>query len=144
MNPKCARCTKTVYPVEKLSCLDKAWHKGCFSCEICKMTLTMKNYKGYDKKPYCTAHYPTTKFTAVADTPENKRLKENTKKQSNVQYHKDFEASRGHYIAVTDDPEMKRAQRSSEIASQVAYTQHSSGQSRLGVQQRTANGLKIN
>lgn len=142
MNPKCARCTKTVYPVEKLSCLDKAWHKGCFSCEICKMTLTMKNYKGYDKKPYCTAHYPTTKFTAVADTPENKRLKENTKKQSNVQYHKDFEASRGHYIAVTDDPEMKRAQRSSEIASQVAYTQHSSGQSRLGIHQRTANEAK--
>ena len=32
---------------------------------------------------YCR-HYPTTKFTAVADTPENKRLKENTKKQSNV------------------------------------------------------------
>jgi len=61
-----------------------------------------------------------------------------------VQYHKDFEASRGHYIAVTDDPEMKRAQRSSEIASQVAYTQHSSGQSRLGIHQRTANGLKIN
>lgn len=29
-------------------------------------------------------HYPTTKFTAVADTPENKRLAANTKKQSNV------------------------------------------------------------
>jgi len=29
-------------------------------------------------------HYPTTKFTAVADTPENKRLAQNTKKQSNV------------------------------------------------------------
>ena len=31
-------------------------------------------------------HYPTTKFTAVADTPENKRLAANTKKQSNVSY----------------------------------------------------------
>ncbi len=31
------------------------WHKGCFRCEVCTMTLNMKNYKGYDKKPYCTA-----------------------------------------------------------------------------------------
>lgn len=31
------------------------WHKGCFHCEVCKMTLNMKNYKGYDKKPYCNA-----------------------------------------------------------------------------------------
>ena len=23
MNPSCARCSKTVYPMEKLSCLDK-------------------------------------------------------------------------------------------------------------------------
>ena len=31
-------------------------------------------------------HYPTTKFTAVADTPENRRLAKNTKAQSQVQY----------------------------------------------------------
>lgn len=29
-------------------------------------------------------HYPTTKFTAVADTPENMRLKKNTQQQSAV------------------------------------------------------------
>ncbi|KAJ7375417.1 LIM and SH3 domain protein 1 [Desmophyllum pertusum] len=142
MNPKCARCDKTVYPMEKLNCLDKYWHKGCFSCEVCKMTLTMKNYKGYNKLPYCSAHYPTTKFTAVADTPENRRLASNTQKQSNIQYHKDFEAAKGHYTAVADDPETKRAQESNRIASQVAYTQHSSGQSRLGVQQRSQAEVK--
>jgi len=27
-------------------------------------------------------HYPNTKFTAVADTPENKRLKQQSKNQS--------------------------------------------------------------
>ncbi|XP_043082541.1 LIM zinc-binding domain-containing Nebulette-like isoform X2 [Puntigrus tetrazona] len=58
MNPPCARCGKTVYPTEKISCLDKNWHKGCFHCEVCKMTLNMKNYKGYDKKPYCNAFLP--------------------------------------------------------------------------------------
>ncbi|KAL9967699.1 hypothetical protein ACROYT_G025987 [Oculina patagonica] len=142
MNPRCARCDKTVYPMEKLNCLDKYWHKGCFSCEVCNMTLTMKNYKGYDKKPYCPAHYPTTKFTAVADTPENVRLAQNTKKQSNIQYHKDFEAAKGHYTAVADDPETKRAQQSAKIASQVAYTQHSSGQSRLGIQQRSEEEVR--
>lgn len=31
------------------------WHKSCFHCETCKMTLNMKNYKGYEKKPYCNA-----------------------------------------------------------------------------------------
>ncbi|KAJ3600993.1 hypothetical protein NHX12_031966, partial [Muraenolepis orangiensis] len=58
------------------------WHKGCFSCEACKMTLNMKNYKGFDKKPYCNAHYPKTNFTCVADTPENLRLKQQSKIQS--------------------------------------------------------------
>uniref|UniRef100_G1N0V8 LIM and SH3 domain protein 1 n=1 Tax=Meleagris gallopavo TaxID=9103 RepID=G1N0V8_MELGA len=33
----------------------KFWHKACFHCETCKMTLNMKNYKGYEKKPYCNA-----------------------------------------------------------------------------------------
>lgn len=37
-----------------LLCL-QFWHKACFHCETCKMTLNMKNYKGYEKKPYCNA-----------------------------------------------------------------------------------------
>uniref|UniRef100_A0A667ZV75 LIM zinc-binding domain-containing protein n=1 Tax=Myripristis murdjan TaxID=586833 RepID=A0A667ZV75_9TELE len=82
MNPQCARCGKIVYPTEKVSCLDKNWHKGCFHCEVCKMTLNMKNYKGYDKKPYCNAHYPKTSFTIVADTPENLRLRQQSELQS--------------------------------------------------------------
>ena len=31
------------------------WHKTCFKCWECGMTLNMKNYKGFDKKPYCSA-----------------------------------------------------------------------------------------
>ena len=121
MNPPCAKCSKTVYPTEKLNCLDKVWHKGCFKCESCGMTLNMKNYKGYKKIPYCSAHYPTTKFTAVADTPENMRIKKNTTNQSGVVYQKEFIKEKGKFTAVTDDPESMRARKTQQQASDLAY-----------------------
>ena len=37
---------------------------------------------------------PKAKATIVADTPEMKRLASNTKIQSNVQYHAEFEANK--------------------------------------------------
>ncbi|XP_061661238.1 LIM zinc-binding domain-containing Nebulette-like [Syngnathoides biaculeatus] len=120
MNPQCARCGKIVYPTEKVSCLDKNWHKGCFHCEVCKMTLNMNNYKGYDKKPYCNAHYPKTSFTTVADTPENLRLKRQSRLQSQVKYKKDFEESKGRgFSTVADTPEMRRLRRTQEHVSNV-------------------------
>ncbi|XP_052094652.1 LIM and SH3 domain protein 1-like isoform X5 [Mytilus californianus] len=121
MNPPCAKCTKIVYPTEKLNCLDKIWHKGCFKCQSCNMTLNMKNYKGYDKLPYCNAHYPTTKHTQVADTPENRRIKDNTKIQSNVQYHSDFEKAKGSYTQVSDRLDLKQHQRNTENISMIKY-----------------------
>jgi len=121
MNPPCARCSKTVYPTEKLNCLDKIWHKGCFKCDTCGMTLNMKNYKGYKKIPYCSAHYPTTKFTAVADTPENMRLKKNTTNQSSVVYQKEFNKDKGKFTAVADDPETVRAKKTQMNASDLKY-----------------------
>uniref|UniRef100_A0A3B3ZV96 LIM and SH3 domain protein 1 n=1 Tax=Periophthalmus magnuspinnatus TaxID=409849 RepID=A0A3B3ZV96_9GOBI len=84
MNPMCSKCERVVYPVEKLNCLDKFWHKSCFTCEVCQMALNMRNYKGFNKRPYCNAHYPSATFTVVADTPENLRLKAQSEKQSTV------------------------------------------------------------
>lgn len=124
MNPPCAKCTKAVYPTEKLNCLDKVWHKLCFKCEVCNMTLNMKNYKGYEKLPYCNAHYPETKFTQVADTPENRRIADNTKIQSNVKYHEDFEKQKGKKMTVVDDPETQRVKQNTQNFSQVAYSGH--------------------
>ncbi|XP_053268142.1 uncharacterized protein LOC128425535 [Pleuronectes platessa] len=125
MNPQCARCAKIVYPTEKVSCLDKNWHKGCFHCEVCKMTLNMKNYKGYDKKPYCNAHYPKTSFTIVADTPENLRLRHQSELQSQVKYKKDFEESKGRgFSIVSDTPEMQRLRRTQEQISNVCVHTH--------------------
>lgn len=118
---KCGRCEKTVYPTEELKCLDKVWHKGCFKCQVCNMTLTMKNYKGYDKLPYCNAHYPQTKHTAIADTPEQRRIAENTKIQSNIKYHEEFERQKGKKMTIADDPEMQRVRQNMEVISNVAY-----------------------
>ncbi|XP_029996872.1 LIM and SH3 domain protein 1 isoform X1 [Sphaeramia orbicularis] len=122
MNPLCSRCHKVVYPVEKLNCLDKYWHKACFSCEVCKMTLNMKNYKGFEKRPYCNAHYPKTNFTAVVDTPENLRLKQQTEIQSQVRYKEDFEKNKGKgFSVVTDTPEMKRIKKTQDQVSNIKY-----------------------
>ncbi|XP_054751045.1 LIM and SH3 domain protein 1-like [Lytechinus pictus] len=81
----------------------------------------MKNYKGYNKTPYCNAHYPTTKFTAVADTPENRRLQQQTKNQSNLQYHAEHKKNLEKFTAVSDDPESRRLAKNTQQSSNVAY-----------------------
>eukprot|EP00062_Callorhinchus_milii_P024442 gi/632984360/ref/XP_007909102.1/ PREDICTED: LIM and SH3 domain protein 1 [Callorhinchus milii] len=102
------------------------WHKACFHCEVCKMTLNMKNYKGYDKKPYCNSHYPKQSFTSVADTPENLRLKQQTELQSQVTYKKDFEMNKGRgFSVVADTPEMQRIKKTQDQISNVsAFAPH--------------------
>lgn len=122
MNPNCARCGKIVYPTEKVNCLDKFWHKACFHCEICKMTLNMKNYKGYEKKPYCNAHYPKQSFTMVADTPENLRLKQQSELQSQVRYKEEFEKNKGKgFSVVADTPELQRIKKTQDQISNIKY-----------------------
>ncbi|VVC41755.1 Nebulin repeat,SH3 domain,Zinc finger, LIM-type [Cinara cedri] len=121
MNKKCARCDKTVYPIEELKCLDKAWHKQCFKCQSCGMTLNMRNYKGFNKEPFCDAHIPKAKHTTVAETPELKRIAENTKLQSNAKYHAEFEKTKGKLTQVADDPETLRIKANSKIISNAAY-----------------------
>jgi hypothetical protein len=55
-NPKCALCGKTVYVTEKLDCLNKVWHKGCFRCTTCNQVLNLKTYQSIGGKPYCRVH----------------------------------------------------------------------------------------
>lgn len=85
------------------------------------MALNMKNYKGYEKKPYCEPHYPKTVASVVVDTPEMKRLADNTKYQSQVQYHAEYEKMRGTKIDVADDPEIQRHRQNTKVVSQVQY-----------------------
>ncbi|CDQ78970.1 unnamed protein product [Oncorhynchus mykiss] len=80
----------------------------------------MKNYKGFEKRPYCNAHYPKTNFTCVADTPENLRLKQQSKMQSQVQYKEEFEKNKGKgFSAVADTPEMQRIKKTQDHISNV-------------------------
>ena len=64
---------------------------------------------------------PKAKATIVADTPEMKRLASNTKIQSNVQYHAEFEANKAKFTSVTDDPESKRLAANSKVQSNISY-----------------------
>uniref|UniRef100_A0A3B4Z7Y0 LIM and SH3 domain protein 1 n=1 Tax=Stegastes partitus TaxID=144197 RepID=A0A3B4Z7Y0_9TELE len=122
MNPPCGRCNKPVYPTEKINCLDKYWHKGCFSCEVCKMALSMNNYKGFEKKPYCSMHYPKTSFTIVTDTPENLRLKQQSMLNSQALYKEDFEKNKGKgFSVVTDTPELQRLKKTQDQISNIKY-----------------------
>lgn len=57
----------------------------------------------------------------MAETPELKRIAENTKIQSNVKYHADFEKSKGKFTQVADDPEILRIKQNTKIISNVAY-----------------------
>ena len=141
---KCARCDKQVYPVEEWKCLDKTWHKMCFKCTVCGMVLNMKNYKGFEKQPYCATHYPQQKHTAVADNPEIQRIKENTKLQSNAKYHEDFEKSKGSYIAVTNDLEINRVMENQKLVSGVEYKQSKNRDSSSSLSQHQANKSNTN
>lgn len=134
MNKRCARCEKTVYPTEELKCLDKVWHKLCFKCKDCGMALNMRNYKGFNKEPYCEAHIPKAKATTMAETPELRRIAENTRLQSNVTYHADFEKAKGKFTQVADDPETLRIKQNTRIISNVAY--HGDLQRKAEMEQR--------
>lgn len=63
----CARCGKTVYPIEMIRAADLNWHKGCFKCQAegCDITLNLKNYKALQGKVYCLKHIPKAAPTSV-------------------------------------------------------------------------------
>lgn len=37
----------------RLMTATQTWHNGCFTCEVCGIKLTLKTFKGWQKKPYC-------------------------------------------------------------------------------------------
>nr|CAH8856044.1 unnamed protein product [Trichobilharzia regenti] len=114
-NKDCASCGEIVYPFEVIRCSDQVWHRKCFRCQHCGMALSVSNYHGYDKRPYCTAHNPKpTTFTSIYDTPELLRATSNTKMFSSVlyrrncgdlkvRYNADAQRMRGQITSFPDD-----------------------------------------
>lgn len=70
---------------------------------------------------YLFSHCPSLKPTTVAETPESRRLAENTRLQSQVKYHEDFEKAKGKLTQVADDPETVRIRNTHKIISNAAY-----------------------
>lgn len=94
---------------------------------------------------FLCSHIPKAKATPMAETPELKRIAENTKLQSNVKYHADFEKSKGKCTQVADDPETLRIKQNTQIISNVAY--HGELQRKAEMEQRRTineNGYREN
>jgi len=53
----CVLCSKTVYPVEKLTADNKILHKACLKCGHCKKTLSLGNYASLNGTFYCKPHF---------------------------------------------------------------------------------------
>lgn len=83
---------------------------------------------------FACRHYPTTKATAVAQTPESMRLKKQSERQSVVAYHKAHEDDKGKYTAVADDVHVTSATKQQAAQSQVKYDQRGADERQ---QQRT-------
>ncbi|KAI9109925.1 hypothetical protein K1719_018966 [Acacia pycnantha] len=54
---KCAVCTKTVYPLEKVSLEGESYHKTCFRCVHAGCPLTHSSYAALDGVLYCRHHF---------------------------------------------------------------------------------------
>ncbi|XP_069380908.1 LIM and SH3 domain protein 1 isoform X2 [Paralichthys olivaceus] len=97
--------------------LSKSWHLLVYVCACLQCTDVF----------YCFVclfcrHYPKTNFTSVADTPENLRLQQQTKMQSNVYYKEDFEKNRGKcFTSLADTPEFQRVKKMQNTISNVKY-----------------------
>lgn len=56
-NEFCAGCGKVVYKMEKIVALGRAWHRPCYSCTKCKITLLPHIEYEVEHQPYCKHHY---------------------------------------------------------------------------------------
>ena len=52
--PRCPRCEDRVYFNEEKKALGKSWHTRCFTCALCKKSLSTHNCANHDDEIYCT------------------------------------------------------------------------------------------
>ncbi|CAF1050639.1 unnamed protein product [Rotaria sordida] len=55
---KCIKCDRVVHPSNELLCFDKLWHRACFACEICDVSLSPDVVQTEDQQTlYCATHF---------------------------------------------------------------------------------------
>merc|ERR1712137_850469 len=57
----------TAYPLESYSAADNTFHKLCFRCKECNLTLNVSSFKAFQGAVYCAKCVPKPSATAVAD-----------------------------------------------------------------------------
>ncbi|KAL3316351.1 LIM domain and actin-binding protein 1 [Cichlidogyrus casuarinus] len=66
---KCMRCTKSVYAAERMEAGGNIFHKLCFRCNVCDMSLKLNNYNQSEGKLYCKKHYQDEILAKNTQTP---------------------------------------------------------------------------
>ncbi|KAH7282125.1 hypothetical protein KP509_35G013400 [Ceratopteris richardii] len=54
---KCVTCSKTVYPLEKVSVEGSSYHKSCFKCLQGGCSISPANYAAMEGRLYCKHHF---------------------------------------------------------------------------------------
>lgn len=54
---KCATCSKTAYPLEKVTVEGQAYHKSCFKCSHGGCAISPSNYAALEGILYCKHHF---------------------------------------------------------------------------------------
>eukprot|EP01101_Sappina_pedata_P009436 TRINITY_DN54_c0_g1_i9.p2 TRINITY_DN54_c0_g1~~TRINITY_DN54_c0_g1_i9.p2 ORF type:complete len:169 (+),score=59.04 TRINITY_DN54_c0_g1_i9:236-742(+) len=79
MSTKCFSCKKTLYPMEAIGAGENKYHKICFKCSVCSVTLNLKNSQQKGDQVFCTQHVPKDIPTATADRADLNRIKDGPK-----------------------------------------------------------------
>lgn len=56
-NPKCEKCARPVYAMERIKAERRVWHKDCFRCVQCNKQLTVETYQSDHTTLYCKPHF---------------------------------------------------------------------------------------
>jgi hypothetical protein len=74
MNHKCVVCSKTVYPLEKITVSQKSFHRACFRCGECNSTLHPDMFVEKDNKFYCRRHVPSSTQKTSSEVSREERV----------------------------------------------------------------------
>lgn len=67
---QCPKCSKTVYPKEKIETGKNWYHSGCFKCSEagCNIQLNLKTFLLVNEALWCKQHAPKPQQTVIADS----------------------------------------------------------------------------